>query len=350
MPATTANRPPKTVRRKHPLIERCLEDLRTEGLAEGSLDLYGRQFYAYVATLKRRDRTPRNATHEDILAHFAGLRDRNRATTLRSIASILNTFYEWGMEMEGWKRNPIPRRLRRGLARRARTEPVVRDVPTVEQFLRLRNHVNAWLAERPQDRDHVEFRCAFELMAGCGVRAEAFGGLTPSHIDWQLAIIRLDDRLDNKGNKLYKPPVTPFALAVLYRYLQDWPVEPNDRLWSRDIQSFRERLHQCAESLPITVTPHCLRHFYATMLYFQSLKQPSTNGDIVYVRNALGHSSIGTTDIYTHLADEVCASEELWRAWVMGTPVDEERLKQPRRSAEEASEEWYNAEVNWGRL
>jgi integrase/recombinase XerC len=45
------------------------------------------------------------------------------------------------------------------------------------------------------------------------------------------------------------------------------------------------------------VTPHTLRHSFATLLYRKS-------GDLLVVQRALGHRNVATTTIYTHLVDE----------------------------------------------
>lgn len=65
----------------------------------------------------------------------------------------------------------------------------------------------------------------------------------------------------------------------------------------------RRRLHQLTSSAGVEkrVTPHMLRHTAATLLLEQE-------ADIRFVRRLLGHSSIATTELYTHVTDEALRS------------------------------------------
>ena len=78
-------------------------------------------------------------------------------------------------------------------------------------------------------------------------------------------------------------------------------------------QSVRSRLKRLATAagLPRRVTPHMLRHTAATLLL-------ETGVDIRFVQRLLGHSSIATTEIYTHVSDEALRTT-LERANVLGT-------------------------------
>jgi site-specific recombinase XerD len=78
-------------------------------------------------------------------------------------------------------------------------------------------------------------------------------------------------------------------------------------------QSVRSRLRRYAKDAGLArrVTPHMLRHTAATLLI-------ETGVDIRFVQRLLGHSSIATTEIYTHVSDEALRAT-LERADVLGT-------------------------------
>jgi len=90
------------------------------------------------------------------------------------------------------------------------------------------------------------------------------------------------------------------------------PLFVNRRGMKMKPQSIRTKLHRVARGAGLTrrITPHMLRHTAATLLI-------ETGVDIRIVQRLLGHSSIATTEIYTHVSDEALRTT-LERANVLG--------------------------------
>jgi integrase/recombinase XerD len=101
------------------------------------------------------------------------------------------------------------------------------------------------------------------------------------------------------------------------------PVFCNRRGAAIKPQSIRSRLGRYARQIGLgrRITPHMLRHTAATLLIEKGV-------DIRFVQRLLGHSSIATTEIYTHVSDEALRTT-LERADILATLAPSERDRQP---------------------
>jgi integrase/recombinase XerD len=155
-----------------------------------------------------------------------------------------------------------------------------------------------------QRRGDMSFRIAIRLMVSTGVRVG------------ELCKLRLDDvspdgstlRIHGKGSRDRIAYVTDAFLRrdlCLLVQSKRQKGEPEKVLFENRCgsamrpQSIRTRLsrHANESGLARHVTPHMLRHTAATLLI-------ETGVDIRFVQRLLGHSSIATTEIYTHVSDE----------------------------------------------
>ncbi len=146
----------------------------------------------------------------------------------------------------------------------------------------------------------------FELLYSCGLRISELTGLDVGALDLQQQQVRVL----GKGNKERILPVGRPACSALGLYLQERAQMKNDeplflnhrghRLSARSIQrNLKKRL--LALNLPTDVTPHALRHSFATHLL-------DAGADLRAIQELLGHASLSTTQKYTkvsfaHLTD-----------------------------------------------
>ncbi len=147
----------------------------------------------------------------------------------------------------------------------------------------------------------VRDKAIFELFYSSGLRLSELTGLAPDDVNLRDAIVRVT----GKGSKTRVVPVGTQALAALREWLKVRASFANTdptamfvnaagkRVAPRSIQS---RMKQWALKLGLSADlhPHMLRHSFASHLL-------QSSGDLRAVQEMLGHASISTTQVYTHL-------------------------------------------------
>jgi integrase/recombinase XerC len=146
-------------------------------------------------------------------------------------------------------------------------------------------------------------RAIVELFYGSGMRLSELFGLNAGTIDYKRASVRVL----GKGKKERIVPVTGQAISAIREYLEtrspaaayDSPLFTNEkgaRLSRRQIERVVST-ELSAVTQQKKKSPHVLRHSFATHLL-------DRGADIRAVKELLGHSSLSTTQIYTHLSKE----------------------------------------------
>ena len=144
-------------------------------------------------------------------------------------------------------------------------------------------------------------RLAMELLYGGGLRVSEAVGLDYGNVDFSSGVARVL----GKGRKERLCPLGKTALAVLKKFRAEFardssPVAPvlitarHERMTARAVQLLMKRYLALAE-LPVTLSPHKLRHSYATHLL-------NAGADLRVVQELLGHASLNTTQVYTHVS------------------------------------------------
>ena len=180
--------------------------------------------------------------------------------------------------------------------RGARSLPKVLDF---EQILKLLTVV----ADKPADKVlAARDRAMFELMYSSGLRLAELVAVDVAHLDRGEALLTVHR---GKGGKTRVVPVGRAAMDAIEAWLTQRGAlagaEPEalfvsrrgTRLSARAVQS---RLKHWARraGLEVNVTPHMLRHSFASHLL-------ESSGDLRAVQELLGHADISTTQVYTHL-------------------------------------------------
>ncbi len=274
------------------LIERFLAFIRHErGLAENTQSAYQRDLQSFGAWL--RGRSPLKISIQELGDYLGSLSDQNqsRATIARK-AATLRCFYSF-LQLEGvMTENPAEQLV---LARPDDTIPAVLSSRQVDLLL---DSPSRFTATGSRDR------ALLELLYATGCRASEVSSLKIDdlHLEEQFCTCH------GKGNKERVVPLGSRAHAAI----SQWTLDHRSQFVSRStdqnyvIVSTRGnklsrmriweivREHATSAGLANDISPHTLRHSFATHLVAGGV-------DLRHVQEMLGHASIATTQRYTHV-------------------------------------------------
>jgi integrase/recombinase XerC len=269
-------------------------------LSEHTVAAYGRDLRQLATFLERQGRGLADATYHE-LRRFLGQQATlgyARSSIARRVGTI-HTFYRWAAARGLVERDPA---LLLGRPK------VVNRLPTV-----LRPREAAALMESPSPPGEggdplaeavaLRDRAVLELLYGSGLRVGEAAGLTLDRLDLRRGRVTVM----GKGSKEREVPLSDYARDAVEAYLRDGrptmaaegsPVAffnlREHPITSRDIRRLVGRYAR-SELSGRTVTPHTLRHSYATHLL-------EGGADIRAVQELLGHASVATTQRYTHVS------------------------------------------------
>lgn len=144
-------------------------------------------------------------------------------------------------------------------------------------------------------------KAMFELLYSSGLRLAELVGLDPAALDFNDAAVRVT----GKGSKTRVVPLGSHAISALQQWLQvRGTLVKNDeaalflntkggRIGARTVQ-LRMKKWGIKQGISSSVHPHLLRHSFASHVL-------QSSGDLRAVQEMLGHASISTTQVYTHL-------------------------------------------------
>jgi len=278
-------------------IEQYIEDflILEKGLSAASVGAYKtdlRQYFDFMTELKIESVS--EIKLEDIEKFISDLNEKKYAVSsvARKISAV-KTFHKF-CNAEGLSDSDPTEFLHSH--RQLRKLPKVIPSESIDKLM-----------EMPLDStpSGIRDRAMLEVLYGCGLRISELTNLTLTQLHLSDEILRIV----GKGNKTRFVPIGSKALYALKRYLELG--RPDFRKTNADdrgvvfLNRFGKPLGRVGAYGIITdylertfpgknYTPHTLRHSFATHII-------EGGGDIRTVQELLGHASIATTQIYTHL-------------------------------------------------
>jgi site-specific recombinase XerD len=235
-------------------------------------------------------------TAEDFRRYLFDCGKRKMAKpTQRLHFAALRTFYKFLTERHGLKVNPLKEVL---LPKLDRKLPVVLTAKQIDELLSAPFRVE----KQPQAPAWMPARDAaiLELFYSSGLRLAELVALDVAHVD----VYSESVRVLGKGRKERIVPVGKPALDAVQRYRQEAGVHRGPLFLSKVRKRIAPinvglilRRYLAHTSIPVHVSPHKLRHSFATHLL-------DAGADLRSVQALLGHASLSTTQIYTHVTVE----------------------------------------------
>lgn len=275
------------------------------GAATNTLLAYGRDLKDFAAWLEHRKTSFEQADQDRIEAYLidCDAQGLSRATRARRLSAI-KQLYRFAFE-ESW-REANPAIQIKGPGRKKQL-PKTLDVPEVDRLLGAARQTG----RSPADR--IRNTCLMELLYATGMRVTELVSLPVSSARGNPRMLLVL----GKGGKERMVPLSPPARDAL----ADW-LEERDKAEDKTVEKggtrskflfpsrgksghlTRHRFFLLVKELavqggisPEKVTPHTLRHAFATHLL-------ANGADLRSIQTLLGHADIATTEIYTHVLDE----------------------------------------------
>ena len=275
------------------IVERFLNYLTVEkGLSTNTIESYKNDINKFKKYLSDINKDITGFTTSDVISYLNHLRDNNNQTPTiaRNIASI------------------------RGLCRFMLSEGIIEEDPLenlstpkgwkhLPKILGIEDVVS--LIEKPKGKKFsLRDRAILEFMYSSGLRASEIINLKLNDINFEAGFITVI----GKGSKERVVPMNERAMKSLKKYINELrpsilkkKTSPNLFIAKGGKPMTRQRLWQLiklySEGLPIKISPHTLRHCFASHLL-------DGGADLRALQKMLGHADISTTQIYTKVTPE----------------------------------------------
>ena len=278
-------------------IASFLTHVRVEkGLSSNTVEAYRRDLLKFEDFAKKRKLGLEATRRDDLVDFLAGLyRQKLESKTVARHLVTLRNFFRYAQVQELITEDPSVTlespKIRRSLPGYLRLEEVER------------------LLEQPDPKTPLgqRDRAMLEVLYSTGLRVSELIGLRVSDLDVKVGCVRCI----GKGDKERIVPVGKKALGMVERYLREARPKLLGKVTGSPTLFVNRRGRQLTRvgvwkilseygrraGLRVALTPHMLRHSFATHLL-------ERGADLRSVQLMLGHSDISTTQIYTHVVEE----------------------------------------------
>lgn len=254
------------------------------GLSPNTVKAYTADIEGFYEFLRHRGVTLRDASSSDISDYIISVSDYLSKRSQARLLSSLNSFFDYLVSGGERKDNPSS----------------AVDSPKLGKYLPVVlsvEEVRAILKAAPNERD----RAILEVLYGCGLRVSEVCSLKISEVYLKDMFVKVM----GKGSKERLVPMAPSTASAIMDYLS---VRPESDAGCEDVlflNRFGRALSRVAvfkmvKSVALVagvdknLSPHTFRHSFATHLV-------ENGADLRVVQEMLGHESILTTEIYTHV-------------------------------------------------
>ena len=286
------------------LIKHYADHLRLElSLSDNSVEAYCHDVGLFLQYLECRDGACtvsteiNDITQETVENFFAYLYDLNiGATSQARILSGLKSFWRYLIQEDLTVKDPTEF---------IASPSMGRHLPEVLSYEEIQKMIDSIDLSQPNGHRN---KAMIEVMYGCGLRVSELIGL-------QISNIYKDDgflRIFGKGSKERLVPIGDSSLKILFQYIEGarLHIHPKPKftdtvfLNSRGTGLTRQTVFLLVKELAErngihkTISPHTFRHSFATHLL-------EGGANLLAVQQMLGHASVSTTEIYTHISDDL---------------------------------------------
>ena len=264
-----------------------------EGKSPNTIDNYGRDLRGYLAWLQQEEITDTDAISGQLIEQY--LQSQKDVKAVRSIAreaAAIRSFHHYLAFVYDAKDPSVNIEVRHSED----------DLPVYATRAEMDRLLSSFTNANPKEiLDHA----LLEFIYACGLRVSEAVNLTLNRVNLEEGMVRVL----GKGNKERLVPVPKGSVPVLKRYLEIvrplFIKKPMAQFFANSCGRpvtvryvellVREKCEQAG--IDKHLTPHKLRHSYATHLL-------QGGADLRSIQELLGHADIGTTEIYTHVADK----------------------------------------------